>query len=129
MSRQMNDAPEFSVDSLSKDDRLWAVLAHLSGVVGALASINLLPFLGPLVIWLVKKDEIPFVDENGKESLNFQISMTIYAIFSAVLCLVVIGFLLLLILFIFDLVLVIIASVEASKGKSYRYPLTIRLIN
>ena len=84
--------------------------------------------LGPLIVWLAKRNDSPEIDEHGKESLNFQISMLIYNVIAGVLCLVLIGFVILGILHILNLVLVIIASIHASEGKFYRYPLAIRLI-
>ena len=84
--------------------------------------------LGPLIVWLAKRGDAPEIDEQGKESLNFQISMLIYNVVAGVLCLVLIGFVLLLILQILNLVLVIVASIQAGQAKFYRYPLTIRLI-
>jgi uncharacterized protein len=85
--------------------------------------------LGPLIIWLAKRTDSPEIDAHGKESLNFQISMLIYSLISGILCLILIGFLLLAILHLLNLVLVIVASIQASEGKLYRYPITIRLIN
>jgi len=70
----------------------------------------------------------PFVDDQGKESLNFQISMAIYGIISGILCLVLIGFVLLIVLLVANVILIIIATVRASKGEVYRYPFTIRFI-
>ena len=84
--------------------------------------------LGPLIVWLAKRGDSPEIDDHGKESLNFQISMLIYSLIAGVLCLVLIGFFLLGILHILNLVLVIIASIQASEGKLYRYPISIRLI-
>jgi uncharacterized protein len=84
--------------------------------------------LGPLIVWLAKRSDSPEIDEHGKESLNFQISMLIYNVIAGVLCLVLIGFFILAILHILNLVLVIVASIQASEGKFYRYPMTIRLI-
>ncbi len=84
--------------------------------------------LGPLIVWLAKRADSPEIDENGKESLNFQISMLIYNVIAGVLCLVLIGFIILAILHILNLVLVIVASIQASERKFYRYPMTIRLI-
>ena len=84
--------------------------------------------LGPLVIWLAKRGDSAEIDAHGKESLNFQISMLIYGLISGVLCLILVGFLLLAILHILNVVLVIVASIQASDGKLYRYPLSIRLI-
>jgi uncharacterized Tic20 family protein len=84
--------------------------------------------LGPLIVWLAKRGDSPEIDEHGKESLNFQISMLIYNVIAGLLCLVLIGFVILFILHILNLVLVIVASIQASEGKLYRYPIAIRLI-
>ena len=84
--------------------------------------------IGPLIVWLVKKEESPFVDDQGKESLNFQISFTIYCLVASILILVAIGVILLIALGIAFLILVIIASIKANEGEEFRYPLTLRLI-
>lgn len=105
----------------------WATFCHLA----ALSIFIGIPFgnlIAPLIIWLIKKNEFPFVDEQGKESLNFQISMTIYGIIAGLLCYIFIGFILLPILIITDIALIIIAMVKTSKGEGYRYPFTIRVI-
>jgi uncharacterized protein len=111
----------------SRDVRTWNVLCHASALAGFFV-----PWaghiLGPLIVWLAKRNDSPEIDENGKESLNFQISMLIYNVIAGVLCLVLVGFILLAILHILNLVLVIVASIQASEGKLYRYPMTIRLI-
>ncbi len=91
----------------------------------------MIPFgniIGPLVVWLIKRAEIPAVDAHGKEALNFQISVAIYAIVCLLLMFVVIGIFLLMALGIAALILVIIAAIKASSGELYRYPLTIRFI-
>ena len=82
----------------------------------------------PLLIWLIKRNEFPYVDAQGKEAVNFQISITIYSLISVILILVVIGIVLLGILFVLWIVLTIVASVKVSDGVSYRYPLTIRIL-
>ena len=107
--------------------RTWNALCHASALLGVFLHF---PghLLGPLIVWLVKRGDSPEIDAHGKESLNFQISMLIYNVVAGVLCLVLIGFALLLILHILNLVLVIVASIQASEGKLYRYPITIRLI-
>jgi uncharacterized protein len=111
----------------SRDVRTWNVLCHATALAGFFV-----PWaghiLGPLIVWLAKRSDSPEIDENGKESLNFQISMLIYNVIAGVLCLVLIGFVILVILHFLNLVLVIVASVQASEGKFYRYPMTIRLI-
>src|SRR6266436_3510613 len=113
--------------SSSSDVRMWNVLCHATALAGFFV-----PWaghiLGPLIVWLVKRNDSPEIDEHGKESLNFQISMLIYNVIAGVLCLVLIGFIILVILHILNLVLVIVASIQASEGKFYRYPMTIRLI-
>src|SRR5213083_417869 len=113
--------------STSSNVRLWNVLCHATALAGFFV-----PWaghiLGPLIVWLAKRGDSPEIDANGKESLNFQISMLIYNVIAGVLCLVLIGFVILGILHILNLVLVIIASIQASEGKFYRYPLAIRLI-
>ncbi len=109
-----------------KDARTWAMLCHIGAFAG-----YIIPFghiIAPLVIWLIKKDESPFVDDQGKESLNFQISMSIYAIIAALLIIAVIGIVLLTAVVIFDVIMVIIAAVRANSGERYRYPLCLRFI-
>ena len=114
--------------------RTWMVLCHATALAGcflpAIAHV-----IGPLIIWLLKRDEFPEVDDQGKESLNFQISMLIYTavlgVAFFVLIFVLVGFLLLPlfgVLYLLDIVFVIVASIKASEGKLYRYPLTIRLL-
>jgi len=111
----------------SREEALnWAMACHLSALFGMVFPFGNL--IGPLVVWLLKKDTIPQVDEHGKESLNFQISMTIYILVATLLAFVVIGLPILIILGIADVILVVIAAVETKKGVTYKYPLTIRLI-
>ncbi len=110
-----------------KQGRTWAMFCHLA----ALSACVGVPFgnvIGPLVVWLIKRDEFAIVDAHGKESLNFQISLTLYAIIAFFLCFALIGFLLLPLIFLTGLVFVIIATVKANDGEPYRYPLTIRFI-
>ncbi|MHC4910458.1 MAG: DUF4870 domain-containing protein [Planctomycetota bacterium] len=105
----------------SSDDRNMALLAHVLAIFTG--------FIGPLIIWLIKKDGSPFVDDHGKEALNFQITVLIASIVSAVLAIVVIGVFLLLAIAICNLVFCILAAVAASNGEFYRYPMTIRLLS
>ena len=109
-----------------KDQNMWAMFCHLSALVGFI-----IPFgniIGPLVIWMMKKDTYPLVDDQGKESLNFQISMTIYYIVAAILIIVLIGIVLLIGLGLFSLIMIIVAMVKANSGEKYRYPMTIRFV-
>ena len=108
------------------ESRMWAMLAHLSALSGFV-----IPFgniVGPLVIWLIKRDEMSFVSDQGKEALNFNISMTIYMMVAGVLIFVLIGIPLMIVLGIAWLVLTILAAVKANEGVAYRYPLTLRLV-
>lgn len=109
-----------------KQERTWAMLCHL----GALAGF-LIPFgniIVPLIIWLVKKNESDLVDDQGKESLNFQITLAIGYLICVALFFVVIGIPLAMALGIYSLIMIIIASMKANEGQKYRYPFAIRLI-
>jgi uncharacterized Tic20 family protein len=112
----------------SPPKRTWEVLCHLSALAG-LTGIPFANIIGPLIVWLLKRNESESVDTHGKESLNFQISMSIYTIAAALTLLVAIGFVLLPIVILANLILVIIAAIKTSNGEPYRYPFTIRLIN
>lgn len=108
------------------DARMWAMLCHLSAFSMYLTGIGFI--VGPLIVWLIKREAHPFIDDQGKESLNFEISILIYYVVSAVAVFCVIGIPMLIVLHIFHLVFIIIAAVQANSGQLYRYPLTIRLI-
>lgn len=110
----------------NKDARMWAMLCHLAALSGYVSGLGFI--VGPLVIWLIKKNEFSFVNEHGKEAVNFQISMFIYAIIAALLIMACIGIVLLPLVGVVDLIFLIIASMKANNGESYRYPLTIRFI-
>jgi len=112
------------VEGYSKDERMWGMICHLAALAG-FVGIPLGNVLGPLIVWLIKREEFPLVADQGKESLNFQISMTIYGVICIPLMFVVIGFLLGLALLIADVVFIIIAAMKANEGALYRYPLTI----
>ena len=112
--------------SPTPDERTWGMFCHLSSLSG-----HFFPFgnvIGPLVIWQLKRETMPFVNEEGKEALNFQISMTIYILVSIVLMFFCVGVFMLIGLGIFNLVMVIMACIETSNGKPFRYPMCIRFI-
>ena len=111
-----------------KQERMWAMICHLSALVNFVVWIPAANILGPLIVWAWKKGEIPSVDSHGKEAMNFQISLMIYALVASLLCFVLIGFILLPIIGIGGIVLVIIAAVKANNGEEFKYPYTIRLI-
>ena len=119
--------PPSEPGSMSKNEQTMGMLCHLTSLSKYLA----IPFghiIGPLIVWMIKRQEMPFVESQGKESLNFQISVTIYGLIAGLLCFVLIGFPILLGLIVFDLVCVVLASIQAADGKPYRYPLCIRFL-
>lgn len=118
---------EASSAALSREVRKWAMLCHLSALVGLLGN-GIGYLLGPLVVWLMKKEDHPFVDEQGKEAVNFQLTMFLAALVSGVLILVLIGIVLLIVIGILMTVMPIIGALKANDGVPYRYPLTIRFI-
>ena len=103
------------------------MLAHLSALAG-LVGVPFGNIIGPLIIWLIKKNEMPFVDDQGKEALNFQITMTVIFLIGIPLCFILIGVPIVILTYIADFVLTIVAAVKANDGVAYRYPLTWRLI-
>lgn len=124
-----NSEPVPFGNDIPKDQRDWALIAHLSALAGYVFSIGALNFAGPLIVWLLKREEMPFVDDQGKESLNFQITVLLLLIISVPLCFVIIGFVLLPIFWIFGFIFTIIGGLKAQEGKTYRYPFTMRLIS
>lgn len=108
----------------SRSERQWAMGCHLIALI-PFPSANL---LGPLILWLLKREDGAFIDEQGKESVNFQISLLIYTVGCLLLTVIGIGFLLLLALALFGFVFVIIAAIKANEGTSFRYPACIRFI-
>lgn len=121
----------------SKDSRNWAMFSHLSAlVVGLIASASGFPalsFLGPLVIYLIKKDESAFVADQAREALNFNITVNIIMLvlflltFTIILAIITIP--LMIIIGLAALILTVVAGIKASNGERYRYPMTLRLIN
>lgn len=108
------------------ESRMWASLVHLSAFAAFVVPFG--SVIAPLVIWLLKRDEMPFVDDQGKEAINFNLSIMIYALSAALLILVLIGIPLLMLVLAGWFIAVIVAAVRANEGTTYRYPLTIRFI-
>jgi uncharacterized Tic20 family protein len=106
---------------VASDSRGWAAAAQLVPFVG-------LSFVGPLIIWLIKRDEDAYVEYHAREALNFQISLLIYLIVSAILIIILIGLVLLAVVAIYAFVVMIVAGVKAATGSLFRYPLSIRFI-
>lgn len=125
------------LDMPTHEERQWAMFAHLSALLGGLLTGHFLGlgcFIGPLVIWLVKKDAMPFVADQAKEALNFNVTLAI--VFTALLLLTFVTFFIgaiitvpaAVIIGIGALVLIIIAAIKANEGERYRYPFTLRLV-
>lgn len=110
---------EYPLSTPTSDERTLGILAHLLAIIPGIG------IFGPLVIWLVKKDESQFVGENARESLNFQITIFLVCL---VLIATLIGIFLLWALGIINVIIVIVATIKASENKIYRYPFSIRLI-
>ena len=104
----------------TSEDKTMAILSHVLCIVAG--------FLAPLIIYLIKKDNSPYVTAHAKESLNFQLTVLIAYIASWILMLLLIGFLLVFLIMIANLVLVIIATIKASEGKFYKYPFSIKFV-
>ena len=114
----MND---LVVPAPTSDEKNLAMLAHLLGIVSG--------FIGALLIWLWKKDQSPYIRAQGREALNFQITMFIGYVVSSVLTLVLIGVLLFRVLLLVNVVLCVMAAISVSKGENFRYPFAIHLVS
>lgn len=112
--------------SLSQEDRNWGMIAHLSSLAGFLIPFG--SILGPLIVYLVKKEQSPFATDCAREALNFNITVAIGVVICLCLSLVFIGIPLLVALGLVWLVLTILAAVRASEGTQYHYPATIRFV-
>jgi uncharacterized Tic20 family protein len=115
----MNES-ELPGDELTSEDRNFAVIAHLLGI--------LTMFVGALIIWLIKKDDSPFVDDQAKEAINFQITIFIAQAVAGMLVAIGLGCFLLPVVLIANIILCIVAALAVSQGRWYRYPMTLRLI-
>ena len=115
---------DFTAQTIGPDSRAWATASHLSAFI-QFAGIP--AFIGPLVVWLLKRDD-PHVDDQAKEALNFNISYMIYGFAAAVSIILLVGLVLLPVVLVMWFVLVIVATIKAAADETYRYPLTIRFI-
>jgi uncharacterized protein len=131
-------APPPATNTPSDEERKWALLAHLSILVGGLVTFGWAAsfgsFIGPLIIWLIQKDKMPFVADQAKEALNFGITLTLACFVLLLLTIFSLGIGALItipafvVIGIAALVLVIIAAIKANEGVAYRYPITLRLV-
>ena len=108
------------------EEKQWALICHLSALSGFIIPFGNL--IVPIIIWSMKKDEMPMVEAHGKEVINFQISFTIWMIISGILIVLLIGFALLILLAVLQVVFVIIGALKADSGQLYKYPMTIQFI-
>lgn len=115
-----------SAGAATQDERTWAMLAHLSALAFFICPFGNL--IGPLIVWLVKRDQLPLVADQGKEAVNFNISVALAAIVCGALVYVLVGILLGVALFVFWLSMTIVAAIKANEGAHYRYPFSLRLI-
>jgi uncharacterized protein len=111
---------------LTSEERTWAMFCHLSALLAYFAAG--MTFLGPLICWLIKKDMSRFVDENGKESLNFQLNILVYTVIGIALICAFVGIVIIPAVHVYSIVCVIIAGIKASQGEMFRYPFIFRLI-
>lgn len=112
---------------MDQKERLTGTFEHL--LAFAFFIFPLGNIVGPLVLWLVKRQGSMFIDEQGKASLNFQLSMTLYGLMALILAFVGVGLVILPVIVIADAVFVIVAAVQAHRGDLYHYPVTIRFIH
>jgi len=125
LNRDFNE-PQGDIIELNSDIKMWAMICHLAALVG-----YIIPFgniVGPLIVWQMKKQESPFIDEHGREAVNFQITYTIYVIVALFSMLLLVGFLLLPVVVVAQIIFVVIAAIKANSGESYRIPFILRLV-
>jgi len=112
--------------SPSREERQWAMLCHMSAMLMYATLIG--GFIAPLIIWLLKRDEMPFVADQGRETLNFQITTLLALCLCGVLVLLIIPILLIGVILVFHFIVTIVAAVKVSEGVVYRYPICWRVI-
>lgn len=110
-----------------KEERQWAALAHLSAFLILLVPV-IGGLLGPLLVWIFRKDDMPFVRTQGREAINFQISVLVALAVSGLLLFVLVGLVLLPLVLLMNFVLIVVAAIQASDGRDYRYPFNLRLL-
>ncbi len=107
------------MNTLTNDEKTIGMLCHLTGLIS---------IIGPIIVWLLKKDDSAFVDANGKQAINFQLSIIIYSIGSAFLLIIGIGLVLLFAIGIFAFIMIVIASIKAANGEVFQYPMSLQLL-
>lgn len=124
MNNQESMVPD--EDTEDRDTRMWAMFLHLSFFAGY--AVPIFGLLAPVVIWQVKKDELPLIDRHGKNMVNWLISLVIYTIVGVLLCFIVIGVPFLILLGVLSVVFPIVAGIKANNGKVWKYPMSIQFL-
>ena len=122
----MENVPLMAPVAPNSEERTFAMAAHLAAFAG-----HLFPFahiIAPIVVWMMKRDASAFVNDQGKESVNAQITLTIYMVICIPFCFLLIGFLMLFVVWLAGVILVIMAAMAAYEGRAYRYPMILRLV-
>ena len=114
------------LSKLSESERNWAMLCHLSAFAGFFFPFG--GIIGPLICWLSRKDESLWIDMNGKASMNFQLSVLLYIVLAVPLCFIIVGIPIVMFLGLLKIVCIVIASIKASKGEKFKFPLSIPFI-
>ncbi len=114
-------------ENATDEERLWATFIHLSGLAGYI--VPTASVVAPLVLWLIKRNQSPFIDDHGREALNFQISIVLWAIVAGLLVMVCIGAVLLPAVILTQIIASIVMAVRANRGEYVRYPVTIRFLS
>ena len=122
----MDDNQKVEIIVADKEQRTWAMFCHLSALAGLLFPFG--SVIGPLIVWLVKKEEMPLVAEHGRKSLNFQLTMMIAYIVCFMLMFVVVGVIPLPLVALFSLIMVVVSAIKANDGKEVKYPMAIEFI-
>ena len=117
--------PIAMIHAHSDDERRWGMWLHLSGLVGYVVGLI---FLGPLIIWCAKRDESAFLDDQGKRALNFSLTIMLMWVVTWLLSFVIVGFLIMPLLAVFHVACVVIATIKASRGEPFEYPVAIAFI-
>lgn len=110
-----------------REARTWAMLGHVAGLLGFVVPI-VGSIFGPLLVWLIKRETHPFVDDQGREALNFQINIFLYYFLGGLLVLLLVGFLVLLLIPLYQVVMILVAAIQSQDGKPFRYPLILRFV-
>ncbi|MDP1697869.1 MAG: DUF4870 domain-containing protein [Xanthomonadaceae bacterium] len=129
---KLTEAPAAGSDRPDADQRTWGMFCHLAALSAFFSGIGFL--LGPLIVWLIKRDEMPFVNDQGKEALNFNITVLIACVALWIVTLVTFGLAmiftipLMVVVGLVWLIVTIVAAIKANEGEYYRYPFALRLI-